>query len=66
MSAPTGACCSVTLNQQQEETVQHHAEQCGKAAIAPCKNSLKNCTVVEHGRVVVKPIQPLAETAVEQ
>lgn len=56
MSAPAASSCIVVLNQQREQTIQHH-EQCGKATIAPCKTLLSNCTIVENGRVIVKPIQ---------
>ena len=63
MSLTTSACCAVTLNQQQEQNIQYHKTQCTEKT--PCahdpgnhgKSTSKNCTVVENGRVVVKPAQ---------
>jgi hypothetical protein len=61
MSAPTASSCIVILNQQREQAIQHHNEQyhneqCAKASIAPCKALLSSCTIVENGKVVVRPI----------
>lgn len=63
MSSTNSACCAVTLNQQQEQNIQYHKTQCTEKT--PCahdsvhnsKSISKNCTVVENGRVVVKPVQ---------
>ena len=56
MSAPTASSCIVVLKQQQEQAIQHHHEPCAKAAIVPCKTVSPNCTIVENGQVVVKPL----------
>jgi hypothetical protein len=57
MSAPTASSCIVVLNQQREQAIQHHNEQCDKASIAPCRALSSSCTIVENGKVVVRPIQ---------
>lgn len=57
MAAPTASSCIVVLNQQREQAIQHH-DQCDKASIAPFKALTHSCTIVENGRVVVKPLQP--------
>jgi hypothetical protein len=44
------------LKQQQEQNIQHQKE-CPGVADNQCQKP-KNCTVVENGRVVVKPLQP--------
>lgn len=64
MSIPTAACCAVTLQQKQEPAI-HHQEQCCKGAVNPCKAVSKFRTVVENGRVVVKPIEPLCVDQIE-
>lgn len=60
MSIPTAACCTVTLRQQQEQAI-HHQDQC-QDAVNPCKEVRKSCTVVENGRVVVKPVEPSVQS----
>jgi hypothetical protein len=57
MAAPTASSCIVVLNQQREQAIQHH-DQYDKAPIAPCNALTHSCTIVENGRVVVKPLQP--------
>ncbi|WP_414581935.1 hypothetical protein [Scytonema sp. PCC 10023] len=63
MLSTTSACCAVTLNQQQEQNIQYHKTQCTdktRCANEPANNgksTSKKCTVVENGRVVVKPVQ---------
>ena len=55
MSSPTASCCAVVLNQQQQNL--HHYHQCAEGvAEKPDKPVVRNCTVVENGRVVVKPL----------
>lgn len=54
MSFTTSACCAVTLSQQQEHNIHHH-QQCADAPVNSGKNTSHNRTVVEDGRVVVKP-----------
>ncbi|MEW6497859.1 MAG: hypothetical protein AB1589_35970 [Cyanobacteriota bacterium] len=56
--SPTTASCCVVLNQQQQ-TNQYHCNELADQASAsanPTKPK-KYCTVVEQGRVVVKPIE---------
>ncbi|WP_017316247.1 hypothetical protein [Mastigocladopsis repens] len=66
MSFTTSACCAVTLNQQQEQNIYYHKKHCAEMQCpdAPANNGKsrsKNCTVVENGRVVVKPAQTQPE-----
>ncbi|MEH1939368.1 MAG: hypothetical protein V7L01_04000 [Nostoc sp.] len=61
MSLASCACCVVVLNQQQEQNISHQ-NQCQDVPVKPSKSMVKSCTVVENGRVVVKPLQ----TAVNQ
>ncbi|MEH2249276.1 hypothetical protein [Nostoc sp.] len=57
MSFPSCACCVVVLNQQQEQNISHQ-NQCQDVPVNHSKSMVENCTVVENGRVVVKPSQP--------
>ncbi|WP_392535534.1 hypothetical protein [Nostoc sp. C117] len=57
MSVTTCSCCVVVLNQQQEQNLSHQ-NQCQDVPVNHSKNSGENSTVVENGRVVVKPSQP--------
>lgn len=71
MTVSASACSAVVLNQQQQ-TIQHHEHcdqaKCDSAAAKKAAKSQstnasdhavpKQCTVVEHGRVVVKDILP--------
>ncbi|MBD2680037.1 MULTISPECIES: hypothetical protein [Nostoc] len=56
MSSTSCSSCVVILNQQQEENISHK-KQCQDVPVNDTNNTGKNCTVVENGRVVVKPIQ---------
>ena len=62
MSFPSCACSVVVLNQQQEHNISHK-NQCQDVPVNSSKSVAKSCTVVENGRVVVKPIQTLDETS---
>ncbi|MBD2203990.1 hypothetical protein H6G33_14390 [Calothrix sp. FACHB-1219] len=55
MSSTPCPSCVVALNQQQEQNISHH-KQCQDIADKHSKTVGKNCTVVENGRVVVKPL----------
>jgi hypothetical protein len=57
MSIPSCACCVVVLNQQRQQQICEHNE-CDDTSVDRYKKPTKNCTVVENGRVVVKPLQP--------
>lgn len=57
MSCTTSACCAVTLNQQKEQNIQHHKTQSTDVPVNNGKSTSKKCTIVEDGRVVVKPAQ---------
>ncbi|EKF02747.1 hypothetical protein FDUTEX481_05547 [Tolypothrix sp. PCC 7601] len=52
----------VVLTQQQEENISHQ-KRCQDEQVNYNNVPVKNCTVVENGRVVVKPLQtpPLKE-----
>jgi len=56
MSSASCAPCVVVLKHQQEQNIQHQ-KHCPDVADNQCQKP-KNCTVVENGRVVVKPLQP--------
>ncbi|MBW4612322.1 MAG: hypothetical protein KME21_03410 [Desmonostoc vinosum HA7617-LM4] len=55
MSIPSCSCCVVVLNQQQEQNNICHQNQCQDEPVYYSQSGVKNCTVVENGRVVVKP-----------
>ncbi|MEH1911826.1 MAG: hypothetical protein V7L05_02070 [Nostoc sp.] len=58
MSLSSGACCVVVLNQQQEQNQNVCLQnQCQDVPVNHSKSMVKSCTVVENGRVVVKPLQ---------
>ncbi|WP_211176297.1 hypothetical protein [Brasilonema sp. UFV-L1] len=62
MSLTTSTCCAVTLSQQQEQNNHYHKTQCDQmqcveTRVDNCNSTTKNCTVVENGRVVIKPAQ---------
>lgn len=57
MLVPNTACCATALNQQQQTNIYH----CNRLSEQPSVSAErtekpKNCTVVENGRVVVKPL----------
>ncbi len=54
MSVTASTCCVVVINQQQQQNI-YHQKQCADTPVNPGKSTSKNCTVVENGRVVVKP-----------
>ncbi|MFN6562143.1 MAG: hypothetical protein RMY28_020445 [Nostoc sp. ChiSLP01] len=56
MSSTSCSSCVVILNHQQKENISHQ-KQCQDVPVNDTKNTGENCTVVENGRVVVKPIQ---------
>ncbi|MBN3871151.1 MAG: hypothetical protein V7L00_19200 [Nostoc sp.] len=59
MSFASSACCVVVLNQQQEQNQNIcYQNQCQDVPVKQSKSMVKTCTVVENGRVVVKPLQP--------
>lgn len=62
MSSTPCSGCVVTLTQQQEKNISHQ-KHCQDEQVNYCNVPVKNCTVVENGRVVVKPLQtpPLKE-----
>nr|WP_292741166.1 hypothetical protein [Nostoc sp. JL31] len=63
MSFASSACCVVVLNQQQEQNISHQ-NQCQDVPVNHSKSTVKSCTVIENGRVVVKPLQsPLNQTS---
>ncbi|MDZ7967246.1 MAG: hypothetical protein RM368_20105 [Nostoc sp. DedSLP03] len=64
MSFASCACCVVVLNQQQEQNISHQ-NQCQDVPVKPSKSMVKSCTVIENGRVVVKPLQPPLNQASE-
>jgi len=58
MSFTACPCCVVVLNQQREQNVSNQNQhEDVPSVVNNSKNSAKSCTVVENGRVVVKPLQ---------
>ncbi|MEH2068200.1 MAG: hypothetical protein V7K47_08550 [Nostoc sp.] len=57
MSFPCCSSCVVVLDRQQEQNISHQ-KQCRDVPAKYSQNTGKNSTVVENGRVVVKPSQP--------
>jgi hypothetical protein len=55
-SASACSCCVTVLNQQNRETLHHQRPPLVNSASQP---PTKLCTVVENGRVVVRPIDEL-------
>ncbi|MEH1842463.1 MAG: hypothetical protein V7L20_27970 [Nostoc sp.] len=64
MSFSSSPCCVVVLNQQQEQNISHQ-NQCQDVPVNSSKSMVKSCTVVENGRVVVKPLQAPVNHTVE-
>ncbi|MBD2725850.1 hypothetical protein H6G96_05815 [Nostoc sp. FACHB-892] len=56
MSFSSCPCCVVVLNQQQQNVSYQNQSQ--DVPVNYSKSMVKSCTVVENGRVVVKPLQP--------
>ncbi len=60
MSLPISApCCVIVLNQQQQQNTDHYNQSLDddEHKVKYGKTKSKNCTVVENGRVVVRPLQ---------
>ncbi|MEH2061295.1 MAG: hypothetical protein V7K50_03330 [Nostoc sp.] len=57
MSFASSTCCVVVLNQQKEQNLCYQ-KQCQDVPVNDSKSIVKSCTVVENGRVVVKPLEP--------
>lgn len=57
MSLTSCSSCVVVLNQQQEQNISYQ-NQLQDEPENHSDHDVKNCTVVENGRVVVKPLQP--------
>ncbi|HEY9603639.1 MAG TPA: hypothetical protein V6C85_18630 [Allocoleopsis sp.] len=57
MSLPNTACCAAALNKQQQTNI-YHCNQLTEQTSGNAERTEKpkSCTVVENGRVVVKPI----------
>ncbi|HAA32014.1 MAG TPA: hypothetical protein DCE56_35330 [Cyanobacteria bacterium UBA8553] len=56
MSCHTTACCAVVLNQQQQTNIHQCNQLTDNSAVSSSQTKPKYCTVVEDGRVVVKPV----------
>ncbi|HIK05140.1 MAG TPA: hypothetical protein IGS40_10555 [Trichormus sp. M33_DOE_039] len=56
MSFHTCASCAVVLNQQHEQNIAHQ-HQCQDEPVQQTQNITQAKTVVENGKVVVKPAQ---------
>jgi hypothetical protein len=60
MSIVTSSGCAAGLDQQQQQIQQAELgseEATGESAGDRCKNLSQRCTVVENGRVMVKPLR---------
>ena len=57
MSLPNSACCAAALNEQQQTNIYHCNQLTEQTSVSAERTEKpKYCTVVENGRVVVKPI----------
>jgi hypothetical protein len=57
MTFANAACCAEVLQQQVVESIEHYIASDPPAR--PCPHAItQNCTVVENGRVVVRPQKP--------
>jgi len=57
MSLPTTACCASALSAQQQTNIYHCNQMTEQTSVSLEQTEKpKYCTVVENGRVVVKPI----------
>ena len=66
MVAPVGSCCAIILRQQRQVTNQywHHCDSTPDQSTArttarKANSATSKCTIVENGRVVVKPLSKL-------
>ena len=62
MVVPIGSCCAVVLQQQHQVTNQyrHHCDSTPDQSTArKADSATSKCTIVENGRVVVKPLSEL-------
>lgn len=66
MTFPSCPACVVVLNQQREQDNYEQNQVPEEAPALKVHNSSDCCTVVENGRVVVKPIKPPKNEAHEQ
>lgn len=57
MSPSTSACCAALLNQRQQTNINHCQQIATQASVSCNQTKPKYRTVVENGRVVVKPIE---------
>jgi len=64
MSSFACSSCAVVLNQQQTQNTSHK-NQCQDHPVDQVKTVEKTCTVVENGRVVVKPLPPQSNETAE-
>ncbi|HEY9800419.1 MAG TPA: hypothetical protein V6D25_08675 [Leptolyngbyaceae cyanobacterium] len=64
MSSFTCSSCAVVLNQQQMQNTSHQ-NQFQDDSVDHGKSVNKTCTVVENGRVVVKPLPPQNDETAE-
>lgn len=64
MSSFACSGCAVVLNQQQTQNTSHQ-NQCQDDCVNEVKTVQKTCTVVENGRVVVKPLPPQSDKTAE-
>jgi hypothetical protein len=65
MSSFACSSCAVVLNQQQMQNTSHQ-NQLQDNSVDDRKSVNKTCTVVENGRVVVKPLQPQNDEAADK
>ena len=64
MSSFSCASCAVILNQQQTQNTSHQS-QSQDHPVEHSEGATKTCTVVENGRVVVKPLPPQGNDTAE-
>ncbi len=59
-SLHSGPCCVAVMNQQREQR-NYQQHECAEKPVNPCQKVTKYCTVVEDGRVVVKPLPSVSQ-----
>ncbi|MBE9011349.1 hypothetical protein IQ250_14140 [Pseudanabaenaceae cyanobacterium LEGE 13415] len=63
MSCPTAACTGSAKVLEAQHTLNQHFSFAPSPLAKPKRTPPKLCTIVENGRVVVRPIQPPTEAA---
>ncbi|MGG6264563.1 hypothetical protein ACQ4M3_27050 [Leptolyngbya sp. AN03gr2] len=63
MSCPTASCTGSVRVLEAQQTLNQHFSFAPSPLTKPKRNPHKLCTIVENGRVVVRPVEPSTESA---